>query len=409
MNAFRKIRKNFKFITKNILILSLVSFFTDVASEMLYPIMPIYLSAIGYGAITIGIIEGIAEATAGLNKVFFGSISDKTGKRNLFVRIGYGISAFSKPIIGLSRNAWFILFIRFVDRVGKGVRTSPRDAILTVESKESVRGRVFGFHRGLDTAGAMLGPIIALIFLYYRPFQYSKLFIFALIPGILAVIFTLLLSKEKRVEVPKKKLHTVSGFVDFWQKSSKVYRKLIFGFFMLSILNSSNVFLLLRAKELQFTDFYVIGAYIIYNLSFMLISYPLGVISDKYGFKPVFIAGLLIFSIVYAILGRGFANPYMLIGIFALYGIFGAVDEGMNKAWLTLHIPPEYKATGLGLHLTLSSLGFLVASVLTGMVWQVYGAKLIFSIISLGSFALIGYFYLLKDKVSSEVTSSQIK
>jgi MFS family permease len=193
------LKKKFPFLTRNIALLSVVSFFTDVASEMLYPIMPIYLSAIGYGALTVGVIEGFAEAIAGLNKVFFGAISDKLGKRNLFVRIGYGISAFSKPLIGLSSSAAFIFFIRFLDRIGKGIRTAPRDAILTAESKEQYRGRVFGFHRSMDTFGAMLGPIAALIFLYFYPTNYSHLFIYALIPGVLAFAATLYLSKEKRV------------------------------------------------------------------------------------------------------------------------------------------------------------------------------------------------------------------
>ncbi len=395
---FKRLTQRYKFLSKNILILSLVSFFTDIASEMLYPIMPIYLNAIGYGAITIGIIEGIAEAVAGLNKVFFGHISDITGKRNLFVRLGYGISAFSKPIIGLSRSAWFILFIRFADRIGKGIRTSPRDAILTAESKDSERGKVFGFHRAMDTAGAMLGPVIALIFLYYYPADYSKLFIFALIPGVLAVGAANMLSKEKNVKIPPKPSHTFSSFKGFWQKSTSEYKKLISGFLMLSVLNSSNVFLLLRAKELQFTDSFVISSYIVYNLVFMIVSYPLGVLGDKIGFKPLFIAGLLVFSFTYAVMGRGFASPYLLILVMGIYGVFGAIDEGMNKAWLTLHISPEYKATGLGLHQTLNSLGFLAASVITGMVWQLVGAKVIFSIISLGSILLMGYFFLMKEK-----------
>jgi MFS family permease len=395
--------KRFPFLTRNIIILCLVSFFTDIASEMLYPVMPLYLSAIGYGAFTIGIIEGIAEAIAGLNKVFFGSISDKLGKRNLFVKIGYGISAFSKPLIGLSASAPFIFFIRFLDRVGKGIRTSPRDAILTAESKPEFRGRVFGFHRSLDTAGAMLGPIITLAFLWFFPMEYSKVFLYALVPGVLAFAATMYLSKEKNIVVPQKKRHTVEEFKKFWKKSSLMYRKLIVGFLMLAILNSSNAFLLLRAKELGFPDAYVIGSYIFYNLIFMLVSYPLGAISDKIGFKPVFIGGVLAFSLVYAVLGSGFTSPILLFALFGLYGIFSAADEGVGKAWLTLHIVPEYKATGLGLHLTLNSLGFLLASVLTGLVWQLTGAKVIFSVISILGLFVIGYFMLLKEKKDKAV------
>jgi MFS family permease len=167
---------------------------------------------------------------------------------------------------------------------------------------------------------------------------------------------------------------------------------------LLAILNSSNAFLLLRAKELGFSDFYIIGSYIFYNLVFMLVSYPLGSLSDKIGFKPVYIVGILMFALVYSVLGFGISNPWILFAIFGLYGIFGAADEGMGKAWLTLHIKPEYKATGLGLHLTLNSLGFLAASIVTGAVWHLYGAKVIFSIISLLSLLVVGYFLMLKDK-----------
>lgn len=390
--------KRFPFLTRNIALLSFVSFATDVASEMLYPIMPIYLNAIGYGALTIGIIEGFAESFAGLNKVFFGSISDKTGKRNIFLRIGYGLSAFSKPLIGLSSSAFFILFIRFLDRIGKGIRTAPRDAILTAESKKQFRGRVFGFHRSMDTLGAMLGPIIALIFLYFYPMNYSHLFIYALIPGIFAFVATLLLSKEKNAPSLKKKSHTIIEFKKFWKKSPVMYKKLIVGFTFLAILNSSNAFLLLRAKELGFSDFYVIGSYIFYNLIFMLVSYPLGSLGDKIGFKSIVVSGLLMFGIVYSVLGHGFTNPTILLLIFGLYGVFGAVEEGLGKAWLTLHIPNEYKATGLGLHLTLNSLGFLVASLFTGLVWQFTGAKTIFTCIALGSLFLVYYFSNLREE-----------
>lgn len=377
----------------------MVSFLTDIASEMLYPVMPLYLKEIGYGVLTIGVIEGAAEAVAGLNKVFFGHLSDHSGKRNIFIRIGYGISAFSKPLIGLSKSPVFIFFIRFVDRVGKGIRTSPRDAILTAESKPEVRGKVFGFHRSMDTFGAMLGPMFALIFLYYFPFEYAKLFIYALIPGIAAFIFTLFLAKEKTgVVVSSKPKHSINEFKTFWKKSPPAYKQLLKGFLFLAILNSSNAFLLYRARELGFSDVYTIGSYIFYNLVYAVVSFPLGVLSDKIGFKPVYIGGLLVFSLVYSFFGFGISSPLVLFLLFGLYGIFTAVDEGMSKAWLSLHIPKEYKATGLGLHFTLNSLAFLVASILTAVLWSLTGAKFLFSVIALGNLFVIAYFLFLIEK-----------
>ncbi|WP_295674413.1 MFS transporter, partial [uncultured Mucilaginibacter sp.] len=168
-----------KIITRNVLILSMVSLFTDVASEMLYPVMPVYLRAIGFSVILIGILEGVAEATAGLSKGYFGNLSDATGKRSPFIRIGYALSAISKPMMALFKYPLWVFFSRTTDRLGKGIRTGARDALLSDETTSRYKGRVFGFHRSMDTLGAVFGPLIALLYLAAHPGSYKALFFIA--------------------------------------------------------------------------------------------------------------------------------------------------------------------------------------------------------------------------------------
>ena len=190
-----------KIITKTIWILSFVSLFTDMASEMLYPIMPLFLKYIGYNFIFIGILEGVAEAVAGLSKSYFGQRSDNSGKRLPFVQLGYFFSAISKPMLALFIYPWWIFLSRTIDRLGKGIRTGARDAMLSDESRPETKGRVFGFHRSMDTMGAVFGPAIALVYLYFYPHNYKTLFLIAFLPGMLAVISTLLIKEKKRPQI----------------------------------------------------------------------------------------------------------------------------------------------------------------------------------------------------------------
>jgi MFS family permease len=389
------------FLTKNILLLSFISLLTDVASEMLYPIMPLFLQSIGYGVVVIGFLEGFADAFSGLTKGLFGYLSDRSNNKSIFIKIGYGISAFAKPILGLTTNIGVIFGARMVDRFGKGIRTAPRDAILSVESSKENRGKVFGFHRSMDTLGATIGPLLALAFLYFYPSNYKNLFFFAFIPGVIALTLTLLLKKTKTevenekaeaiAKVPKEKVK----FREFLKTVSPSYKKLLAGLLLLALLNSSDMFLLLRAKELGMSDVMVVFSYILYNLVFTIFAFPLGYLSDKLGFKKTFIFGLIIFSTVYACFGRNL-NTTALLGIFALYGIFTATYEAVAKAWLSTLIPNEKQGTGLGFYMSMNSLAFLVSSLATGILWQKAGAQFAFSLISILSIFLILYFLSVK-------------
>lgn len=385
-----KILKN---ITRTVWILSVVSLFTDVASEMLYPVMPIYLKSIGFSIFIIGLLEGIAEATAGLSKGYFGQLSDRSGKRLPFVQSGYILSALSKPMIAFSGHPIWIFFVRTTDRFAKGVRTGARDAILSDEATPQTKGTIFGFHRAMDTVGAAIGPSLALIYLYYHPGKYLILFYIAFIPGLLAIITTLLLRERKTERSENKENIHFFSYLKYWKQSPEVYRKLLIGLLLFTLFNSSDVFLLLKAKDSGLNDTHVIGIYIFYNLIYAIFAFPFGLIADKIGLKRMFMIGLALFSIVY--LGFSFnTNLYVFMALFFIYGLYASATEGVSKAWISNIISSKDTATAIGTYSALQSIFTMLASSLAGIVWFSLGAPAMF-IIS-GCMAIVVIVYLIK-------------
>jgi len=382
-----------KSITRTVWILSAISLLTDTASEMLYPILPIYLKTIGFSVVLIGMLEGIAEATAGLSKGYFGKLSDNSGKRIPFVQIGYAFSAVSKPMMALFIYPLWFFFARTIDRFGKGIRTGARDAILSDEATPATKGKVFGFHRSMDTLGAVLGPSLALLYLWFRPEDYKTLFFIAFIPGVLAVTTSFFL-KEKTRQIEKPKVKTgFFSFLGYWKESPLEYKKLVFGLLVFTIFNSSDVFLLLKAKEAGLNDTSVIGVYIFYNLVYALFAFPIGIIADKIGLKTIFISGLVIFSIVYFGMALN-TNIYLFYGLFFLYGIFAAATEGISKAWISNISHKKDTATAIGTFTGLQSICTMLASSLTGLIWFHFGAKVAFLITAVIS-ALVALYLLI--------------
>ncbi|HET6723200.1 MAG TPA: MFS transporter, partial [Chitinophagaceae bacterium] len=237
-----------RIITRTVLILSFVSLFADVASEMLYPIIPVYLKEIGFSVLWIGILEGFVNFAAGISKGYFGKLSDEKGTRLPFVKLGYFLSAISKPLIGFFTAALWIFFVRTLDRLGKGVRVAAKDALISQEATKETKARVFGFNRSLDTAGATIGPAIALVFLLYYPGEYKTLFYIAFIPGIISVLFLFLL-KEKKQPVSTLEKGNFFSFFKYWKIATPEYKKLVTGLLLFALFNSSDVFLLLKTKE----------------------------------------------------------------------------------------------------------------------------------------------------------------
>ena len=374
-------------LTKTIWVLSLVSLFTDTASEMLYPVMPVFLKHIGFSVVFIGVLEGVAEAVAGISKTWFGKWSDNSKKRLPFVQFGYALSAVSKPMMALFIFPFWIFLSRTIDRIGKGIRTGARDAMLSDEATPATKGRVFGFHRSMDTLGAVIGPAIALIYLYFNPYSYKHLFLIAFIPGMFAVAATLFIKEKNRWPASERQTspafktsapgNPFSVFITYWKTSPAAYKKLVIGLLVFALVNSSDVFLLLKMKESGLGDTAVIAVYIFYNLVYALTAYPLGIVADKAGLKKILVAGLIVFALVYA----GFAfNKNLLIFyvLFALYAVYAAATESISKALISNLVAPNETATAIGTYSGMQSIAALIASTAAGLLWFNFGAATTF-------------------------------
>ena len=392
-----------RIITRTIFILSLVSLFADVASEMIYPVLPLYLNEIGFKIFWIGVLEGFAGFTAGISKGYFGKLSDEKGVRLPFIRIGYFLSAISKPIIALIAAPLWIFFSRAVDRLGKGVRTAARDALLSQQTSKENKGKVFGFHRSMDTLGAAIGPVIALIFLVIYPGDYKTIFLLAFIPGIISVLLIFLL-KEKKQPVSTMGKGNFFSFLRYWKIATPEYKKLVTGLLLFALFNSSDFFLLIKTKEAIgdqiinifginfYSETITIAAYIFYNLVFALAAYPLGILADRWGMKNIFMTGLVLFAGVYA----GFAfspSIFFIFILFFIYGIYAAATEGVAKAWITNTAHESNTATAVGFYTSCESVCAFAASTMAGSFWMLFGSTATF--ISSAFIALIVLFYFL--------------
>lgn len=379
-----------KIITRPIVILSFISLFTDIASEMLYPIMPLYLKSIGFSITLIGLLEGIAEATAGLSKGYFGRLSDNTGKRLPFVQLGYTLSALSKPLIALFTYPLWVFSIRTMERLGKGIRTGARDSILSDETTKENKGKVFGFHRALDTFGAVLGPLSALIYLKFYPEHYKTLFIIAFFPGMVAVALTFLMT-EKKQPIVLSHIQPPITFFSYWQQAPSLYRRVTGGLLVFALFNSSDVFLLLLAKQRGLSDSSVLFLYIFYNIIYALAAYPLGSLADKWGFKTTIVFGLSMFTLTYA--GIAFAQePVVFYLLFFFYGLYAAATEGVAKAWISNIADEKDTATAIGTFAGFSSIAALIASSLAGFIWYQFSPEATFITTAVVAALVLVYF-----------------
>lgn len=343
----------------------------------------------------IGVLEGIAEAIAGLSKGFFGKWSDNSGRRAPFVQVGYMLSAISRPMMVLFVFPLWIFFARTLDRFGKGIRTAARDAILSDEATPATKAEVFGFHRSLDTFGAVLGPALALVYLYFYPEDYITLFYIAFIPGVLSIVASLFI-QDKKNTTPKNKTRTsFLDFIKYWKTSPVNYKKLVYGLLLFALFNSSDVFLLLKAKQAGLSDTMVIGVFIFYNLVYALFAFPLGKYADRIGLKNMFVFGLIIFSIVY--FGMGFGTQlWLIIGLFFLYGLYSAATEGVSKAWISNITDKKDTATAIGTYASFQSICAMLASSIAGFTWFMFGANVTFIITGFVSLLLVIYFSKIK-------------
>ncbi len=354
----------------NIIILGLTSLLTDVASEMVYPLLPLFLtSTLGASPAILGIVEGIAESTASILKVFSGYLSDRIGNRKGLAIVGYAGSTLGKVLLFIAGSWTVVLGGRVIDRIGKGLRTAPRDALIAESSEEGKRGRAFGIHRAMDTLGAAMGVVIAYLFLAGGTTAYRDVFLWSLIPASIGVGLLFLVR-------PVAATGSARPLPSFrWGVLPRRLRIFLLVALVFTLGNSSNTFLLLRAGKLGFDPATVLLLYLVYNLTYALASYPAGHWSDFIGRKWLLVGGYAVYGIVY--LGFGFASveigPWFVWGLFGLYGIYSGVTDGIEKAFVSDLAPADVRGTAIGLHATIVGAGLLPASLLAGELWTAFG------------------------------------
>ena len=355
----------------NIIVLGLTSLLTDISTEMVYPLLPFFLtSTLGAGPATLGLIEGIAESLASLLKVVSGRFSDKLRARKPFAILGYASSTTGKVLLALSTSWGMVLGGRAIDRLGKGIRTAPRDALIADSIEPRKRGFAFGLHRSMDTLGAAIGVLLAYAFLFYLDSDYRSVFLWSLLPAALGV---LLLFAIRESAHEKKETPSIPRFQ--WKTLPGRLQGFLAIVFLFSLGNSSNAFLLLRAHEIGFSPANVILLYLAYNCSYALLSLPAGRLSDRIGRKTLLVTGYLVYGAVY--LTIAFATPsspdWILWSVFVAYGLYSALTEGIERALITDLAPGGQRASALGLHATLVGLGLLPASLIAGSLWDLAG------------------------------------
>ena len=374
-------------LERNVFFTGLVSFFMDFSSEMIYPLVPIFLSSVlGVNKSLIGLIEGIAESTASLLKVFSGWFSDRIGKRKILLSVGYGISTLSRPIIALSTLWGHVLTFRFIDRFGKGIRGAPRDALIAESTEYKDLGRSFGFHRGMDTLGGVAGPAVAFLLLSLFTGNFRLVFWFSMIPGIIAVLIIVFFIKEqksKRAEIQESDASELLASGEsprrpaFRANFDWRFKAFVAIATLFAIGNSSDVFLILKATDTGIKETQIPIIYLCFNLVYALTAIPAGIISDRIGRKRVILSGFILFGFIY----WGFASASEqkhIWGLFLLYGVFMGLTEGIQKAYLGTIIPDKSRATGYGIFNTFVGLAILPASLIGGWLWDKFGAHATF-------------------------------
>jgi MFS family permease len=364
--------KKFLGLSRTVLVLGIVSLLMDISSEMIYPLIPIFLNDVLHASKTyIGLIEGVAESTASILKVFSGWLSDRLGKRKFIVFWGYGISVFSRPILATATSWIDVLVYRFTDRVGKGVRTAPRDAIIADSTEQNILGKAFGFHRTMDTTGAVIGPAIAFAILGLFSGGFHLVFWISIIPGILALlciaIFVQDVKKHTLTERPQITLRHLNR--DF-----KVFLIIVTIF---TLGKTSEAFLVLRAQELGVSIATIPLIYLTFNMVSAFFSTPAGIIADRFGKRKTILSSYFLFSLIFFGFAVATNNAHAWL-LFIAYGIFVAMNEGVQRAYVATVIRPEIMATGYGVYHTIVGISSLPSSIIGGVLWEHFGSQALF-------------------------------
>lgn len=392
-----KIFRNFKEgLSRNVIILGIVSGLTDISSEMLYPVIPIFLTQFLNAPMSVvGLIEGIAESTASILKIWGGYLSDKFRKRKIFVLIGYSLSAISKPVMALAYSWYFVLFARFIDRVGKGIRTAPRDALISSSTDKQYYGKAFGFHRAMDTLGAATGPIITMLLFFILTDSektYRMIFIIAFIPAIIGVLILKRYIKDEN-EIISGEGEKINTKKDPLSLDIKIFTAI---YAIFSLAKFSDAFLIMKTKEAGFSTAQTIILYFFYNVLYATLATPSGIISDKIGKLKIFMLSFLIYSTVSISFALSISKP-MIIFSFMLYSFYGALNEGIAKAIISSMTGINNRATAMGVFQGVSGIMAFFSSLIAGILWDKFTPSTPF-IFSAGlSFLSFAGFYIWKN------------
>ena len=363
-------------LDKNVFSLGLVSLFTDISSEMIYPLLPIFLSSVlGVSTSFIGLLEGIAESSASILKAVSGWFSDKLRKRKPIILLGYGLSTISKPFLYLATAGWHVLIVRFMDRVGKGIRTSPRDALVADSSLAENRGLAFGVQRAMDNLGAFLGPLLAFLILPLLNNNLRLVFLIAFIPALIAIVAIIFFVKEKSQTQSRAQQIKLTSFKIF----NRDFKMFVFILGVFTLGNSSDAFLILRAKDLGMHLVFIPVLWLVLNFVSSISSVPSGSLSDKIGRKKMILLAFFVYGIVY--LGFAFSKTQSLIwGFMALYGLYYGLSEAALRAYVAdLVTEKEVLATAYGIYHTVVGLCVFPASLIMGILWQRFSPTIAFS------------------------------
>ncbi len=398
-------------ISRPVWMLGWVSFFTDMASETVYPLLPLFLTQVlGAGAMSLGVIEGAAEAANSGLKILSGWLADRWQSPKKLVLAGYGLASAVRPLIGFA-TAWpQVLAIRFADRLGKGIRGAPRDAMLADFAPAYARGRVFGFHRAMDHAGAVTGPLLASAFLYFYPGEYRTLFALTIVPGIIVMFFILRVPERasaNRVQLnpanpaepnpvepnPVEPRGTLWNLAEpFWKTMAVI--------FLFSIGNASDAFLLLRLSDLGVPAFWIPLLWSALHVVKVGSSLVGGAMSDRFGRRSLIAAGWLIYALVYAGFGI-FDSPAVVIVIFLSYGLYFGLTEGVEKAWVADMAPADSRGRAFGIYNAALGIGGLAASLLSGLIWTRVSPQAAFLTGAALAVAAAGLLYLMTPSTQS--------
>jgi MFS family permease len=394
-NELKKERRIFGF-NSNLLFTGLTSFLTDTSVKMVYSVMPMFLMSIGASKTSLSLIEGIAESTASLIKALSGFWSDKIGRNKPFMLIGYGLSALIIPLYTLVISPLHVLFLRFVERLGKGIRTAPRDSLIAGSVINGETGKSFGLQKAMDNSGAILGPLAAFLLLSFLPGNYRIIFLLAGIPAILGVIVIVFGIREARKD--KSELFTRFHFRDFPMK----YYCFLGIIFIFTLGNSTDALLLVKANEVGVRVALVPIVYLITNLVSVVFSIPIGKLSDRIGKEKILIIGFLIYAVVYYGFGTT-SGTGVIFGLFALYGLYSAATDGIQKAYLSDIIDKNKKGTGLGIYNALLGITLLPASLIGGLLYDRVNSSVPFyfgAVTAAVSAVLMLIFYIYTKKAS---------